>query len=121
MRLFTHQQYKHSELQAFLSVCPVCNSSDEVAVWSSMLGGISPNGKEGITCRNCQLDISFHFLMNTDNEIVDAYLLDYFKFGSLEFRSNNAQLTLYHNNTYVRDIDDQVIDIDRCKTLAMIT
>jgi len=120
MQLYTHQSYKHKEIKAFLTVCPICGSSDEIAIWSSMSGGTARNGKEGITCNSCQLDLSFNFLMDIDNEIIDAYSLDYFKVGSLEFRSANAQLVLYLNNTYIKDIDNNIIDLDKYKSLMMI-
>ncbi len=120
MQLSTCQSYKHKEIKAFLTICPVCGSSDEIAIWSSMVGGATRNGKEGITCRSCQLDLSFNFLMDIDNEIIDAYSLDYLKLGNLEFKNSNTNLILYLNNTYVRDIGDKVIDISKYKNLLML-
>jgi hypothetical protein len=120
MQLSTCQSYKHKEIKAFLKVCPICHSSDEVTIWSSMSGGSARNGKEGITCGNCQLDLSFTFIMDMDNEIIDAYALDYFKLGNLEFKNSNTKLLLYLNNTYVKDIEDKIIDLDHCKSLTMI-
>ena len=120
MQLSTCQSYKHKEIKAFLTICPICGSSDEIAVWSSMAGGTARNGKEGITCGGCQLDLSFNFLMDMDNEIIDSYSLDYFKLGNLEFKNSDTNLILYLNNTYVRNIDNKIIDIDKYKSLMML-
>lgn len=120
MQLSTCQSYKHKEIKTFLKICPICSSSDEMVLWSTMSGGTARNGKEGITCKSCQLDLSFNFLMDIDNEIIDSYSLDYFKLGNLEFKNSNTQLILYLNNTYVKDIDDKIIDIDKYKSLMML-
>lgn len=120
MQLSTCQSYKHKEITAFLKVCPICGSSDEIIIRSSISGGMTRNGTEGIACSGCQLDLSFNFLMDMDNEIIDAYSLDYLKLGNLEFKNTNTQLILYLNNTYVKEIEDKIIDIDKCKSLMMI-
>jgi hypothetical protein len=121
MQLSTCQSYKHKEIKAFLKICPICGSSDELALWSTMSSGTTRNGKEGISCSTCKLDLSFTFLMDMENEIIDAYSLDYFKLGNLEFKNDNAKLILYLNNTYVKDIASNIIDIDKYKSLLMIS
>jgi hypothetical protein len=120
MQISTNQTYKHKDIRVLLKICPVCGMSDDIAVWSSMIGA-SASGKEGITCSRCKLDLSFSFKMDQNNEIIDEYLLDYFKIGNLEFKNDNKQLTLYLNNTYVKDIDSNIVDLNKCKTLVLLS
>lgn len=121
MQLSASHLYKHKELKAFLQICPICGMSDELAVWSSMADASVAKGKEGITCSRCKLDLSFSFKMDQNSEIIDEYVLDFFKIGQLEFKNNDKQLVLYLNNTYVKDVDNNTVDIDKCKTLVILS
>jgi hypothetical protein len=121
MQLSTNQTYKHKDIKVLLKICPVCSSADSISIWSTMTTGSAAAGKEGITCNRCRLDLSFSFKMDSNNEIIDEYLLDYFKIGNLEFKNDNKQLALYLNNTYVKDIDNNIVDIDKCKSLVLLS
>lgn len=121
MQLSTAQAYKHKDIRSFLEICPVCAQRDEVTLWSTMDNGAVKKGKEGITCSRCKLDLSFTFEMDQDNEIIDEYELDYFKIGNLELKNNNEQLVLYFNNTYVKDIASNIVDIHKYRSLVMLS
>lgn len=121
MQLSTAQAYKHEEIRALLEVCPICNSSDNMGIWSRMDHYLVRKGKEGITCETCRLDLAFTFNMNQDNEIIDEYALDYLKVGNLEFKNNDDQLVLYFNNTYVKDITGNIIDLNKYKAIMMLS
>lgn len=120
MELSTTQCYKHEEIKDLLMICPICNTSDDIAIWSKMDSYLVKNGKEGITCNRCKLDLSFAFKMDIQNEIVNEYKLDYLKIGKLEFKNNNPQLALYFNNTYVRDIKTNIVDLHRYQAISML-
>ena len=85
------------------------------------MSGSSLSGKEGISCSRCNLDLSFSFEMDENNEIIDEYVLDYFKIGNLEFKNDNRQLALYLNNTYIRDIASNTVDLEKCKSLVLLS
>src|SRR5438128_638341 len=121
MQLSTAQAYKHEEIRVLLEVCPICNSSDNIDIWSRMDHHLVRKGKEGITCNKCRLDLSFTFKMNQDNEIIDEYALDYFKVGNLEFKNNDDQLVLYFNNTYVKDITSNIVDLSKYRSIIMLS
>lgn len=121
MQISTTQTYKHKEIKFLLKICPVCGTSDDIAWWSSMVNGSAASGKEGISCTKCRLDLSFVFKMNDNSEIIDEYQLDYFKIGNLEFKNNNKQLVLYLNNIFVKEVDSNTVDLEKCKSLVMLS
>lgn len=121
MQLSTNQCYQQAEIKGLLRSCPLCHASDELSVWSSMTGAHLWCGKEGITCTRCQLDLSFVFDTNQDNEIIDRYRLDYCKIGNMEFKNTNAQLILYLDNAYLKNITNNILDLDKYRAMLMLS
>lgn len=121
MQLLANHFYKRRELRYFLSNCPFCGLEDQVSIWTSVVNSSVQKGKEGIKCDRCKLDISFIFSMGQDNEIIDEYLLDYFKLGNMEYKNNDTKLTLYLNNIYIKDIDNNAVDLDKCRKLMVLS
>jgi hypothetical protein len=121
MKLSANQSYQHREIKSLLTNCPICGSSDEMTLWATMKDILVGDCREGIGCKRCALELVFSYHMNHDCEIVDAYILDYFKIGNIEFKNNASQLALYANNTYVRDIDSNIVDLAKCKSLVLFS
>lgn len=121
MELSANKIYKHQDIRDFLNICPMCKTNEDIALWSSYSGGSLNRGKEGITCNRCHLDLVFSFAMDFNNEIIDQYSLEHFKIGKLEFKNNNQQLALYLNNIYIKDVNDNVVDLEQCKVLLLLS
>ena len=120
MQLDINHNYTHEEIRALLCHCPVCYT-EELSLYSQMYASHLDTGREGITCSRCQFDICWKFQIDETSEIIDQYLLDYCKIANIEFRADNQQLALYLNNTYVRDIANNIVDIDKYKSLLMLS
>lgn len=121
MQLSTTKTYKYNEIKTILHTCPICQTSDQLDIKSSIEHSFTMKGKEGINCNRCHLQLSFTFEMDQNNEIIDAYQLDFCKVGALEFINSDAKLILYSNNTYVKDIDTNIVDLDKCKALVILS
>lgn len=121
MELIANKSYKRQELKSFLSSCAICGMSDHLSRLSSVVNASVQTGRDSARCDRCHSDISFFYKMDEKNEVIDEYTLEYFKLGNAEYRPSSNSLSLYINNTYVKDIAGNLVDIDRCKKLMVIS
>lgn len=121
MELLACQIYKRSEIKHFFKVCPICNTKEYLTYWSNLSGGANQTGTEGIDCSGCKLELSFMF--HTDGqEIIDEYKLDYLKIGRLEFKPDpDNHLAVYLNNIYVKDLPNNIIDLEKYKNYLLVS
>lgn len=120
MRVSCKKLYKHSDIANILKKCVLCGSSYRTAYWSQVAGTHLDKGREGMSCEQCQLELCFLFNLDNCGEIIDEYSVEYLKLGKVQYVNDNNKFSIFYHNTYLKDLAEDVLDLDNFQKLMMV-